>query len=247
MKKHTTFKDAIKEVAKPIEERVDADLMLPRGEQKILQAVSDKVERGLRVKLLDDGGYDMAYWFKDPSKPYPVEVLVDGESIKKDAKVVEMKFHPEVPEETNEEFQIAEDYKKVIKMYPRDKDWKKLITKHRKAIDDFRNNDKDLPKKVEDELLTWASQTGEVGSKDDAEDFIMDILDEETNEALVASDMNIFNAIVNKIKDDISKDKIAGNFEKSWPKMQALAKIAGYGITKKAQGKNKSYLWKLKK
>lgn len=167
MKKHTTFKDAIKEAAKPIEERVDADLMLPRGEQKILQAVSDKVERGLRVKLLDDGGYDMAYWFKDPSKPYPVEVLVDGESIKKDAKVVEMKFHPEVPEETNE--------------------------------------------------------------------------------ALVASDMNILKAIFNKLENDISKDKLAGRFEKSWPKVQALAKLAGYGITKKAQGKNKSYIWKLKK
>ena len=159
MKKHTTFKDAIKEAAKPIEERVDADLMLPRGEQKILQAVSDKVDRGLRVKLLDDGGYDMAYWFKDPSKPYPVEVLVDGESIKKDAKVVEMKFHPEVPEETNE--------------------------------------------------------------------------------ALVASDMNILRAIFNKIESDISKDKLAGRFEKSWPKVQALAKLAGYGITKKSQGKDK--------
>jgi len=75
---------------------------------------------------------------------------------------------------------LDEDYKKVIKMYPRDRDWKKLITKHKRAIDSLRKNDKDLPKKVEDELLTWASQTGEVGSKDDAEDFIMSIIDEGT-------------------------------------------------------------------
>ena len=75
---------------------------------------------------------------------------------------------------------LDEDYKKVIKMYPRDRDWKKLITKHKRAIDALRNNEKDLPKKVEDELLTWASQTGEVGSKDDAEDFIMSIIDEGT-------------------------------------------------------------------
>jgi hypothetical protein len=75
---------------------------------------------------------------------------------------------------------IKEDYKKVIKMYPRDKDWKKLITKHKKAIDDFRNNNKDLPKKVEDDLIGWASQTGAVGHKDDVEDFITDILDENT-------------------------------------------------------------------
>ena len=71
-----------------------ADLILPRGEIKVLQAEDKDYKRGLLVRLLKDGGYDMAYWFNKPDKPYPVEVLVDGESIKKDAKVVEMKFHP---------------------------------------------------------------------------------------------------------------------------------------------------------
>jgi len=66
-------------------------------------------------------------------------------------------------------------------------------------------------------------------------------------EKLVASDLNILDAIISKIKDDIIDDKVKGNFEKSWPKMQALAKMAGYGITKKMQGKNKSYMWKLRK
>ena len=83
----------------------------------------------------------------------------------------------------NEAFEVTdlgEDYKKVIKMYPSDKDWKKLITKHKRAIDDFRKNNKDLPSKVEDELLGWASQTGEVSGKHDAEDFIISILDEST-------------------------------------------------------------------
>ena len=81
---------------------------------------------------------------------------------------------------------IEEDYKKVIKMFPRDNDWKKLITKHKRAIDDFRNNNKDLPSKVEDELLGWASEVGEVSGKHDAEDFIISILDEsiETNTTL---------------------------------------------------------------
>ena len=71
-----------------------ADLILPRGERKVLQAEDKDYKRGLLVKLLKDGGYSMAYWFNKPDKPYPVEVLVDGKSIKKDAKVVEMKFHP---------------------------------------------------------------------------------------------------------------------------------------------------------
>jgi len=75
---------------------------------------------------------------------------------------------------------LDEDYKKVIKMFPRDRDWKKLITKHKKHIDAFRDEkkQKDLPKKVEDDLLGWGSQNGEVSHKDDAEDFIMSILDE---------------------------------------------------------------------
>ena len=85
---------------------------------------------------------------------------------------------------------VSESYKDVIKMYPRDNDWKKLITKHKRAIDQFRDNNKDLPKKVEDEILTWASQAGEVRGKDDAEDFIMSILDEtikeSVNEAMLA-------------------------------------------------------------
>ena len=46
---------------------------------------------------MKDGGYEVAYWY-DEHKPYPVEVLVDGKSIKKDAKKVILKFHPELEE-----------------------------------------------------------------------------------------------------------------------------------------------------
>ena len=65
--------------------------------------------------------------------------------------------------------------------------------------------------------------------------------------ALVMGDMDILNSILGKIKDDIMKDKLKKRFEKSWPKMQALAKMAGYGISKKAQAKGKTYRWELKK
>ena len=71
-----------------------ADLKLERGKTKILQAEGDKYKRGLLVKLLENGGYKVAYWYEEPNKAAPVEILVDGESIKKDAKVVELKFHP---------------------------------------------------------------------------------------------------------------------------------------------------------
>ena len=69
----------------------------------------------------------------------------------------------------------------------------------------------------------------------------------QVDEKLVASDIDILDTIIDKIKDDISKDKIKGRFERSWQKMQALAKMAGMGISKKMQAKGKTYLWVLKK
>tara|TARA_B100000963_G_scaffold324721_1_gene310467 strand:+ start:295 stop:1878 length:1584 start_codon:yes stop_codon:yes gene_type:complete len=76
--------------------------------------------------------------------------------------------------------EIEENYKDVIKMYPRDRDWKKLITKHRRHIDAFRSmsKQKDLPRKVEDELIDWALENGEISQKDEVEDFIDAILNE---------------------------------------------------------------------
>ena len=69
----------------------------------------------------------------------------------------------------------------------------------------------------------------------------------QVDEKLVASDLNILDTIMTKIRDDISKDKISGRFEKSWPKVQQLARMAGYGISKKMQQRGKTYLWVLKR
>ena len=85
-----------------------ADLVLPRGKTKVLKAEDKDYERGMLVKLLDDGGYKMAYWYDKPNKPYPVEIIVDGKSIKKDGKVVEMKFHPKDYYKQNEETDMKE-------------------------------------------------------------------------------------------------------------------------------------------
>tara|TARA_R100000773_G_C4216038_1_gene114762 strand:+ start:467 stop:745 length:279 start_codon:yes stop_codon:yes gene_type:complete len=89
---HMTWEDILKK--KP-------DLMLPRGKEMVLQAEDKDYERGLLVKLLKNGGYEMAYW-AGKHEPYPVEVLVDGKSIKKDAKLVTMKFHPEMEKKRDE-------------------------------------------------------------------------------------------------------------------------------------------------
>jgi hypothetical protein len=55
-------------------------------------------------------------------------------------------------------------------------DWRKLVKKHARHIDAFQRGRKDLPKNVEDDLLTWAMDNGEVRNDDDAEDFIDIIL-----------------------------------------------------------------------
>lgn len=74
----------------------------------------------------------------------------------------------------NEE--VTESYRDIIKMYPRDNDWKKLITKHKRHLDDFQKGKKDLDTDVEDELVSWALDNGEIRHKEDVEDFIDQVL-----------------------------------------------------------------------
>ena len=99
-------------------------LYLPRGDMKVLKAEDKDYDRGLLVKLLDDGGYDMAYWY-EKHVPFEVEVLVDGKSIKKDAKIVTMKFHPELKH--------VEDKVNKFKLYDIEADMKDLKDKIDKA------------------------------------------------------------------------------------------------------------------
>ena len=46
---------------------------------------------------------EINYWYGEDAKIYPVEVVVDSESVKPDAKEVWMKFHPELKKETLDE------------------------------------------------------------------------------------------------------------------------------------------------
>ena len=84
-----------KEKKAKLQKQIKHDLELPRGEMQVLQAEDKDYDRGLLVKLLEDGGYDVAYWY-DKLKAYPIEVIVDGESVKKNAKKVTFKFHPQL-------------------------------------------------------------------------------------------------------------------------------------------------------
>ena len=67
---------------------------LPRGQKVVLTAEAD-VPRGLVIELKEKGGYDIYYWYEDPSKKYPAPIKVDGKDSKKDGKTVFIGFHPE--------------------------------------------------------------------------------------------------------------------------------------------------------
>jgi len=64
---------------------------------------------------------------------------------------------------------------------------------------------------------------------------------------LVANDMEIVRSILSKIEDDFSKLSLKQQFEKGLPKLQVLAKMAGYKITKKGQQKNRTFRYDIKK
>jgi len=85
----------------------------------------------------------------------------------------------------------TENIQKVIKMFPRDNDWKKLITKNRRDIDLLRRG-KGITRKVEDELLQWALDNGEIKTDDveELEDFIDRIMNEGTVRRVVSEDRN---------------------------------------------------------
>jgi len=84
------------------EERV----ILPVEETTILQAGEE--ERGLRVDNNEDKSYDVAYWWKDDSKPMAIEVELDGKPAGY-AENVHLKFHPEL-DYKKDEFESFTDY-----------------------------------------------------------------------------------------------------------------------------------------
>ena len=50
-----------------------------------------------------------------------------------------------------------------------------------------------------------------------------------------------------EIENDFSKLSIKKQFEKGWPNLQVLAKMAGYGISKNKQAKNRTFRYDLRK
>jgi len=87
-----TIRDLVK---KPPAEADTPDLMLKTGTQYVLKQDVEEYDRGLLVKVNEDNSYNIAYWY-DKLEPYPIEVIIDGKSVAKDAKEIKLNFHPEI-------------------------------------------------------------------------------------------------------------------------------------------------------
>ena len=120
------------------------------------------------AKALKKFGVDSPADFKDEKKKKEFFDYVDANYKGKSEDL-------EVKKKVNEEL-LDENIQKVVKLYPRDNDWKKLVSKYKRDIENFMKGRKDLPPKVEDELLAWGFDAGEIKNEKDAENFIDDIL-----------------------------------------------------------------------
>jgi hypothetical protein len=117
--------------------------------------------------------------------------------------------------------------------------WKKNIKKIKGLTKDQINMLATLPTPV---ITSLINQLGMVVSSNDP------VQEESIDEApLVMSDMDMVKSIMQKIEDDISKLSIKKQMEKAWPKVQALAKMAGYKVTKTAQAKGRIFRSDIKK
>jgi len=178
-----------------------------------------------------------------------------------------------------------EGAREVAKEYPRDREWQKLVKKHKRAIEAFQKG-RDLDSKAEKELVSWAMKNGEIKTDDvdETDEWLQNIIlanesvkeegpcwpgykqvgtkmkngkevpncvpieeDVMDDTPLVMSDMDIVKSLTQKIEDDLHKLKIRKQFEKGWSTVQALAKLAGYKVTKTAQQKGKTFRYDIKK
>jgi hypothetical protein len=87
---------------------------LPRGQKVILQAEDEDYDRGLVVELLEDGGYNVEYWFDSPDNIEPAEIEVDGETITNSGNLVYIGYHPELKEEKLTKLFFASEDQQIV-------------------------------------------------------------------------------------------------------------------------------------
>ena len=86
----------VDEIPKKKDQYALQGIPLPRGQKVVLQAEDEDYDRGLVVELLEDGGYNVEYWFESPDNIEPAEIQVDGETVTNSGNLVYIGYHPEL-------------------------------------------------------------------------------------------------------------------------------------------------------
>mgnify|MGYP001186653306 FL=1 len=132
---------------------------------------------------------------------------------------------------------ISEETSKEVSEALSPKEMKKRLALIKKAVEKI---DKKNTAQAKKDALKMMKDSGMF---DEAVEETVDI----EEGPLVMGDMDIVDTFFKKIKDDLSKLKIKKQDEKAWPLLQQLAKMAGYGITKKGQSKGRVFRYEIKK
>ena len=115
------------------------------------------------------------------------------------------------------------------------------LQRNAKAIEGQLNADTEYPSWWINKLVKAADYV------DTAADFLQTKKDQgEVDEALVARDADIIQAIFNKLEPYFYKGLQAGD-EKVIAQLNQMAKLVNTGITKAGQAKNKTFMYKLKR
>jgi len=72
--------------------------------------------------------------------------------------------------------ETVKEYSDPSKSFPRDREWKKLVRKHKRHIKALQDKGKDLPSDAEEDFVSWGMENGEIKNSDDIERFIEDEL-----------------------------------------------------------------------
>ena len=196
----------------------EAELILPRGKKVVLQAEDTDYKRGLIVELLDNGGYEMAYWYDKPDKPYPVEILVDGESIKPDGKVVEMKFHPQ------DYYDEQDELKESINLSDYNEDLEKVIDRGIKRINIGSSDEEDVLYYVHNNWMGGNITAEEAMKK------ISKYLSPKVNEELTKKDKKDLKQVSKQLKKSVkAHDKQAKTIDKALKEGDTYEKMAAKG------------------
>lgn len=109
-----------------------------------------------------------------PNKPQIAEGILD--TIISKIRNAGKKIRRKMGRRGKTNMESVQEYNDPTKNFPRDREWRKLVRKHKRHIKALQDRGKDLPSDAEEDFVSWGMQNGEISNSDDIERFIDDEL-----------------------------------------------------------------------